>query len=653
MIAFSNLTMQYGQKILFENVTLSLDPGKRYGIVGANGSGKTTLLRLISGEDQPVDGEISFSQEAKIGALRQDHFQYESRRVIDVILQGKPVLWDALNEKERLLKQGGQEAESGHRLGELEEIISHQDGYNAESHASELLSGLGIASDYHFDRMSKLSGGFKLRVLLAQLLFQEPDVLLLDEPTNHLDILSIAWLENFLSNVFPSTVLLVSHDRDFLNAVCRYILDVDFQTMDLYPGNYDQFVKNKTLLMEQKRIEHLRLEKKQAEMKSFVDRFRAKASKARQAQSRIKQIERIQFPQIKKSSRVAPQLRFAQKRHSGKEVLHLRGISKSFDTHRVLRDVNFTAMRGDKIAVIGQNGIGKSTLLKIITGELEADLGTCVWGYETHCSYFAQDQGAIFAGSRSVKKKSVYEWLYQFAPQESIGTIRGLLASVLFSGDDVHKELEALSGGETTRLILARMMLEKGNVLVLDEPTNHLDLEGVEALESALGAFEGTLLFVTHDRRFVANVATRILALTTDGVRDYDGTYAEYVSDFEIDYLDRIAVDVRAKKKQKNSEVPAKVSTFVERQELKRLVNRISKKNLQLEKSIVSQENEIAAIDAQFSAAGFYEITTPEQIQALQQRKEKLSVQLSADFQVWEKLLAELESMQARLMEAG
>ncbi len=653
MIALSNLTMQYGQKILFENVTMRLDPGKRYGIVGANGSGKTTLLRLISGEDQPVDGEISFSQETKIGALRQDHFQYESQRVIDVILQGKPVLWEAINEKERLLKQGVLEAESGHRLGELEEIISRQNGYNAESFASELLSGLGIASDCHFDRMSKLSGGFKLRVLLAQLLFQEPDVLLLDEPTNHLDIVSIAWLENFLSNVFPSTTLLVSHDRDFLNAVCRYIIDVDFQTIDLYSGNYDQFVKNKALLMEQKQKEHLRLEKKQAEMKLFVDRFRAKASKARQAQSRLKQIERIQFPQIKKSSRVSPQLQFAQKRHSGKEVLHLRGISKSFDTHRVLHDVNFTAMRGDKIAIIGQNGIGKSTLLKIVTGELKADVGTCVWGYETHCSYFAQDQSAILAGLRSAEKKSVYEWLYQFAPQESIGTIRGLLARVLFSGDDVYKKLEALSGGETTRLILAKMMLEKGNVLILDEPTNHLDLQGVEALESALRAFEGTLLFVTHDRRFVANVATRILALTTEGVRNYDGTYAEYVKYYDIDYLDRMAFNVRAKKKQKNSEAPSRGYNSVERQELKRLVNQISKKNIQLEKSIELQENEIAAIDAQFSAAEFYKITTPEQIQALQQRKEKLSVQLSADFQMWEKLLCELESMQARLMEAG
>ena len=653
MIALSNLTMRYGQNVLFENVSLRFDPGKHYGIVGANGSGKTTLLRLISAEERPVDGEISFSQEMKLGTLRQDHFQYESQRVIDVLLQGKPVLWKALREKERLLEQGVMEAGAGRRLGELEEIIGHQNGYNAESFASELLSGLGIASEYHFDLMSKLSGGFKLRVLLAQLLFQEPDVLLLDEPSNHLDIVSIAWLENFLSNVFPGTILMVSHDRDFLNAVCLHIVDVDFETVDLYNGNYDLFVENKTQMMEQKHKEHVRLQKKQAEMQAFVDRFRAKATKARQAQSRVKQIERIEFPEIKQTSRVSPHLRFEQFRHSGQEVLKMRGISKSFETRCVLRQVDFTAMRGDKVAVIGPNGIGKSTLLKIMVEEMKADLGTCEWGYETHYSYFAQDHSSIFASLHSTEKKSVYEWLYQFAPQESIGAIRGLLGRVLFSGDDVHKELEALSGGETARLLFAKMMLEKGNVLIFDEPTNHLDLQGVEALEDALNAYQGTLLFVTHDRRFVSNVATRVLALTEKGVRNFKGTYAEYVNYYDIDYLERDTVDFRAKKKQKKKKVPAKILTFAERKELKRLVSQLSKKNMRLEKSIALQENEIAAIDTQFSGLDFYKITEPEQIRDLRQKKEKLTVRLSADLQMWEKLTIELESTQARLTEAG
>ncbi|MBF0277692.1 MAG: ATP-binding cassette domain-containing protein [SAR324 cluster bacterium] len=647
MISLTNLTMHYGHNTLFENVSLSFYSGNRYGIVGANGSGKSTLLRILSGEEQSIEGGFSVPQEIRLGILQQDHFQFEDSQVIGVVIQGKKPLWEALQEKEKLLAQEDMDEKIGHRLGALEEIIAHQDGYNAESFAGELLSGLGIAPQYHFGPMNALSGGFKLRVLLAQVLFQEPDVLLLDEPTNHLDILSIAWLENFLKNTFAGTLLLVSHDRDFLNTVSTHIADVDYETIQTYVGNYDQFMKGKELVMEQKYKEVANQEKKIAEMQAFVDRFRAKATKARQAQSRVKQIERIEVTEIKQSSRQTPSIKFEANRPSGKEVVTLKGVSKSFADNHVLKNVNFTVMRDDKIAVIGPNGIGKSTLLKIIVDELKMDQGSCDWGYETHFSYFAQDHKTAFD-----KKYSVYDWLYQVAPGETIGTIRGLLGRMLFSGDDVKKEVSSLSGGERARLLFAKMILEKGNVLIFDEPTNHMDLEGVEALEDALKKFEGTLLFVTHDRRFVSNVATRILILSPDGVEDFVGTYDEYLESRGEDFLDRTDVNIRAKKSRKKSELSKKVLSFAERKEMKRLTAQLSKKSTQLEKTIENQESKIASIDEQFGDAEFYQTTPPEKIQILQQNKEKLAVQLSENMRIWEQSLSELENLQLQLSEA-
>ena len=647
MISLSNLTMHYGHNTLFENVSLSFDPGKRYGIVGANGSGKSTLLRILSREEQPITGVFSIPQEARLGILQQDHFQYETSQVIEVVIQGKNVLWEALQEKEQLLAQADMNETVGHRLGEIEEIIAHQDGYNAESFAGELLAGLGIAPEYHFGPMKALSGGFKLRVLLAQVLFQEPDVLLLDEPTNHLDILSIAWMENFLKNTFAGTLLLVSHDRDFLNTVCSHIADVDYETIQIYVGNYDQFIADKVLVMAQKFKEVANQEKKIAEMQAFVDRFRAKATKARQAQSRVKQIERIEVSEIKQSSRIAPLIKFEQNRPSGKEVLTLKGVSKSFKGNHVLKNVEFTVMRAEKIAIIGPNGIGKSTLLKIIVDELKMDQGTSEWGYEAHVSYFAQDHSAAFN-----KNQNIYDWLYQIAPSETIGTIRGLLGRMLFSGDDTKKDVSALSGGERARLLFAKMILEKGNVLIFDEPTNHLDLQGVEALEDALKAFEGTLFFVTHDRRFVSNVATRILILSPEGVQDFVGTYAEYLERCGEDYLDREDVNIRAKKSRKPANLPKKIVSFAERKELKRLVAQLSKKSTQLEKTIEVQEKKIATIDVRFSETDFYQTTPPEKIKKLQQDQEALASELTKNMQMWEQSLNELENVQSQLNDA-
>ncbi|MBF0288506.1 MAG: ATP-binding cassette domain-containing protein [SAR324 cluster bacterium] len=645
MISLSNMTMHYGYKTLFEDVTLCFDPGKRYGIVGANGSGKSTLLQLLSGREHATEGSISMSRHTRLGVLNQDHFQYEKQHVINVVLQGKPALWKALQEKEQLLLHDSIDETTGHRLGELEETIAHQNGYNAESFAGELLSGLGIENAYHSGPMSSLSGGFKLRVLLAQVLFKEPELLLLDEPTNHLDIISIAWLEHFLKNVFAGTLLVVSHDRNFLNAICTDIADIDYETVRLYPGNYDFFLEAKALAMEQKLKEIASQEKKIAEMQSFVDRFRSKATKARQAQSRVKQIERVELPEIKRSSRVSPIFNFQQKRPSGKEVVTIQNISKAFGNKQVLQGVDITVMRNDKIAVIGPNGIGKSTLLKIIMGELQSDQGSYTWGYEAHISYFAQDLSELFK-----EDKTVYDWLYQYGAHETIGTIRGLLGRVLFSGDDVEKSVTSLSGGERARLLFAKLILEKGNVLILDEPTNHLDLEGIEALGTALKSFPGTLLLVSHDRYFVSNIATRILALTPTEVRDFSGSYEEYVSYHGDDYLTSTSslMQTRTSRDEKNA-VPDDSVSYEKRKELKRLISQLSKKNIRFEKLIESQEGQLAEIDAQFSADSFYDNATPESIQTLQTTKQQLTRKLSENMEMWEQSLIELENAQTLL----
>ncbi len=635
--------MHYGHKTLFENVTLCFDPGKRYGIVGANGSGKSTLLYLLSGKERAIDGDISMPRHTRLGVLNQDHFQYEKQNVIDVVLQGKPALWRALQEKEQLLLKDSTDEITGHRLGELEEIIAHEGGYNAESFAGELLSGLGIEKSYHFGPMAALSGGFKLRVLLAQVLFQEPELLLLDEPTNHLDIISIAWLEHFLQNVFTGTLLVVSHDRNFLNAICTDIADIDYETVQLYPGNYDFFLQTKALAMEQKLKEIANQEKKIAEMQAFVDRFRSKATKARQAQSRVKQIERVEIPEIKRSSRVSPVFNFQQRRPSGKEVITIKNIAKAFGHKQVLQNVNITVTRNDKIAIIGPNGIGKSTLLKIIMEELSPDEGTYTWGYEAHISYFAQDLSELFK-----ENKTVYEWLYQYGTQETIGTIRGLLGRVLFSGDDVDKSVTSLSGGEQARLLFAKLILGKGNVLILDEPTNHLDLEGIEALETALNDFPGTLILVSHDRHFVSNIATRVLALTPKEVRDFTGSYEEYVAYYGDDYLVSTP-SLRHTSREKKDVVLEDSLSYEKRKELKRLIAQLSKKNVRFEKLIESQENQLAEIDAQFSADSFYHTATPEKIQSLQKAKQQLTMELSESMEMWEQSLIELENAQTRL----
>ena len=532
MISILNLSKFYGDQVLFEGVSLQFNRGERYGVVGANGCGKSTLLKILCGDESASDGELAIPKRAVLGVLKQDHFQYEQDRILDVVMMGNAPLWSAMAEKERVLAKA-EDYFDGDRYAELEEIIVQGDGYGLEARAGEILEGLGIATVVHDQPVSTLSGGFKLRVLLAQVLASEPDALLLDEPTNHLDILSIRWLEEFLQS-FRGTALLISHDHRFLDTVATSIVDIDYETIKAYPGNYAHFERAKREERERREAE---IEKREAEIaghKAFVERFRAKASKARQAQSKLKAIDRIDIEPLPESSRRYPRFRFRQERPSGKQVIELKSITKRYDDLTVLDGIDLTIQRGERVAIIGPNGIGKSTLLKVMIGEIPADAGSVEWGYETHPGYVAQDYKEQI-GSR---RQSLDDWLGQFCPAQGIGFVKGQLAAVLFSGDESKKKLEALSGGEAARLMFARQAVEKPNVLILDEPTNHLDLEAIEALVRAITDYDGTLIFVSHDRWFVNELATRIVEITPEGVRDFSGGYDEYLARAGEDHLD-------------------------------------------------------------------------------------------------------------------
>lgn len=532
MLTVNNLTFLYGAKLLFSDVSLNLNSGYRFGLVGGNGAGKSTFLKLLAKEEEPSSGEINIAKRARVGWLKQDQFRYENTSIINTVIAGNKILWDAICEKETLLEKEICDDETGYRLGELEHIIMDSDGYDAEYVASELLSGLGIKEEYHHQPLSVLSGGYKLRVLLAQSLFDNPDVLLLDEPTNHLDIISIYWLENYLRDKFKGLLIFISHDVLFVNNLSTHILDIDYGEIVQYTGNYYSFVKQKEAIMEQKLKELNHTEKKIATMQAFVDKFRASAARSKQALSREKQIDKIELPDIKKSSRIAPNFNFHQKRPSGKLALNVNNISKSFGDNKILNKVSFSVSRGDKVIIIGPNGVGKSTLLKILLGKLTADSGAYEWGHEAHKSYFAQDHHELLNESMSV-----YEWICNQLPAEPTSRLRNVLGHVLFKQDDAHKDILQISGGEGARLLLAKIMVEEGNCLILDEPTNHLDIEAKEALQKSLIDFPGTLLMVTHDRDFASNIATRIIAITDKKIIDYKGTYEEYLDKYGQDYF--------------------------------------------------------------------------------------------------------------------
>ena len=483
-------------------------------------------------------------------------------------------------------------------------------GYEAEPQAAALLAGLGIEHVRHARPMRELSGGFRLRVLLAQVLFGEPDVLLLDEPTNHLDIASIQWLEEYLRE-FAGAFVVVSHDRHFLNAVCDTIADLDYSDLRLYTGDYDAFERAKQLTVTQKDAEIARAEERIEEMQQFIDRFRAKATKARQASARKKQVEKIEMPEIRRSSRRAPGFAFAQHRPSGRTPLRVAGLAKSYNGQAVLHDVSFELERGDRLAVVGPNGVGKSTLIKVVSGIIEADAGTAEFGYETHLGYFAQDVGDELHG-----EQAVLEWLGGASGEADLGKLRAALGRVLFSGDDVHKAVGSLSGGESARLLLAALMLRRPNLLVLDEPTNHLDLEGREALMHALRDYPGTLVFVSHDRHFVSNVGTRVLVLRPDGFEDVADTYEEYLERRGGDFL---SAGIAAPRTQRSGNGAGKQHGSIERaasKDQRRRQARLTRRVEELEREIAGVEAQLAPIAARFANNDYYSRVSLDEIRA-------------------------------------
>jgi len=632
MISVTNLGKAWGGDTLFEGVSLQLNAGSRYGLVGANGSGKSTFLRILSGEEIASEGNVNIPKRARLGVLKQDHFQYEETTILEVAMMGRHDVWEAIAEREKLLTHADDEEFNSDRYAEVEEYILSNDGYTLEAKAGEILEGLGIPTKVHHEPMRVLSGGFKLRVLLAQALASQPDVLLLDEPTNHLDILTIRWLEKFLTD-FAGCALVISHDHRFLDNVVSHILDVDYETILLYHGNYTQFVAAKVEERDRKETE---IEKREAEIahhKEFIDRFKAKASKARQAKSKMKLVERIIIDKLPTSSRRYPIFKFQQRRPSGKEVLRIEGLSKSYGENHVLTNVTLTVNRGDRLAILGPNGIGKSTLLKIAVGATPADSGKHEWGYEAWPGYFAQDHREAVESS----DQSVEAWFWELVPSEKISFVRGKLAEVLFQKDDVEKPLRALSGGEAARLVFAKLSVQKPNVLILDEPTNHLDLEAIEALVEGLQAYDGTLILVSHDRWFVSQLANRILEISPAGIRDFAGNYDEYVERCGDDHLDADVVLARARQ-EKRKEKKAAAEPPRPPANVKALASRRDKLAGEIEKA----ESRVHAINEMFCNPGFFDKTPPKEIKKLEEEQKVLGGKIDEWMAEWARLEEEL-----------
>ena len=527
MISVQGVSMRYGGKVLFEDVTTTFSAGRRYGLTGPNGAGKSTFMKLLTGELTPQKGTVS--RPAKIGVLRQDQYAFDQFRVTDTVIMGNHRLWQAMQDREVLYAKDTLTDEDGMRLGELEGIVGEEDGYSAESDAAILLQGLDIPNELHDRTMAELQGGQKVRVLLAQALFGHPAALLLDEPTNHLDLDSIHWLNEFLVR-YDGTLIVISHDRHFLNSVTTHTADIDYQTIITYTGGYDEMVMAKTQIRSTIETQNAQREKKIEQLQDFIRRFSA-GTRSSQVQSRRKEVERLQTTDLARSNIQRPYIRFQMNRPSGKLVLECSDVAKSYGELSVIRGFNAVINRGEKIALVGRNGVGKTTLLKALLADApglpaspgDIDGGAVRWGHEVAIGYFAQDHtGAIRKGMTAA------EWLHQFDPDASRQDIHGLLGQMLFQGEEGHKPTEALSGGETARLLFCRIMLLKPNVLVLDEPTNHLDLESINALNVALQKYEGTVLLVTHDQDLIEEVGTRIWHFGPDGIQDFKGTYEEF-----------------------------------------------------------------------------------------------------------------------------
>jgi ATPase subunit of ABC transporter with duplicated ATPase domains len=638
MIGISDLSKAFGARSLFEGVTHKLVKGARYGLVGANGSGKTTFLKILCGDEPASGGQVILPKEARMGVLRQDRFLNDAELILSVAMAGDEIVTRAMTEQAKLSEQALPDAA---RLAELEDRIAAHDGYTLEARASHILEGLGIPVPLHRQTLATLSGGFKLRVLLAQVLVGGPDVVMLDEPTNHLDILSIRWLEKFLA-AYRGCAVVISHDQRFLDNVATHILDVDYATITLYPGNYAKFVREKAEVRARKEAEIARAEATIADKRAWVERFGAKAAKARQAQSRLKQIEKIEVEELASSSRRTPSFKFEPERPSGKEVLELRDIAKAYAEKRVLLGVSLLVRRGERVAIIGPNGLGKSTLLKIATGNLKPDAGSVSWGHETRVGYFAQDHHELLQDGAATPLKVIWDSI----PQEGASTVRGHLGRMLFSGEDVNKPIATLSGGEAARLVFCRIMVQHPNVLVLDEPTNHLDLEAIDALVEALKAYQGTVLFVSHDRAFVSALATRILEVNERGFRDFPGSYDEYLARCGDDHLDAEQVVLRAKR-EKAVEPEAAPALTLSWEEQKRRNNRKKQLPAQHDELLIAIERAEARkafIQAEWCRPDFYEQTSKPRVVELEREEKALGREIGELMGKWEAIEAEIAS---------
>ena len=529
MISTSNVTLRVGKKALFEDVSIKFIEGNCYGLIGANGAGKSTFLRILSGQLEPTNGEVIITPGQRLSFLQQDHFKYDAYPVLDTVIMGNARLYEIMKEKEAIYMKEDFSEEDGVKAAELEGEFATMNGWEAESDAANLLNGLGIETDLHYKQMADLTGAQKVKVLLAQALFGNPDILLLDEPTNHLDLDAIAWLEEFLIN-FENTVIVVSHDRYFLNKVCTQIADIDYGKIQLYAGNYDFWYESSQLMIKQMKEANKKKEEKIKELQEFIQRFSANASKSKQATSRKRALEKIELDEIKPSSRKYPYIDFRPEREIGNEVLSVENLSKTIDGVKVLDNISFILGREDKVAFVGPNEQAKTVLFKILSGEMEPDEGSYKWGLTTSQAYFPKDNSKEFDND-----DTIVDWLTQYSPVKAVTYVRGFLGRMLFAGDDGVKQVRVLSGGEKVRCLLSKMMISGANVLVLDEPTNHLDMESITALNNGLIKFPGVLLFASRDHQIVQTTANRIIEfMPNDSIIDKITTYDEYLESDEM-----------------------------------------------------------------------------------------------------------------------
>jgi len=634
MIQVQDLEKSYGGRVLFADTTFQLVKGRRYGVVGANGAGKSTFLRMLMGREEATSGEIVIPKRARVAFLEQDRFLRDEDAIVSVAMMGDKEAWAALSAREGELAEPTPDAA---KLASLDEALAQNDAYTLGARAARVLEGLGIPTTRHQDPLSSLSGGFKLRVLLAQALVSRPDVLLLDEPTNHLDIVTIRWLEGFLVEQ-DAVVVLVSHDHRFLDRVTTDILDVDYETITLFPYAYERFLVERVAARERREKEIARRQKEKDEKEAFVERFKAKASKARQAQSRVKQIERIEIETLAESSRGAPIFRFTPARPSGRDVLVVEDLAKAYGGRSVLSGVTLRIRRGERVAFLGPNGVGKSTLMKILAGVVPHDAGSFAWGHEVQTGYVPQDHKDALP-----RDGTPLSTLWSVLPTEGESTVRGALGRALFSGDDVKKPIAQLSGGECARVLFACLEARHPNVLILDEPTNHLDLETIDALAETLAGFEGTLLVVSHDRYFVERVATRIVALSPEGLTDYPGTYAEYLVKSGIDHLDRDrrpTSEVRADVEKKGAAADFRAAS----KERERLKKKLSTEIADLTRSLDALEREKASLVDAMCAPDFY--TRPQsEVREVTARVSTLEGAIADAMTRWESAESELSTL--------